>query len=332
VAGSFFSIQSFISMPRRRFGKKLFKSFLPILLVLVLACVIALASIVHGITRPPRQAYLVTPQSFSQLSGSALAAKVTDESWRNRDGTAARGWLLRGTEGAPAVVFLHRYGGDRSWLFNLGIKLNEATGFSILWPDLRGHGVNPPVAASTLGLKEGEDLLSALDFLRGLKGSSREHLTADFFGVYGIELGAYAAISAAAQDSSLRVLVLDSVPRSSDELMDAMVTNHLGVANKAVLCVARFATRVYFMGQYRNSSSCQMASELRNPRILLLAGADDGYLRNSTADVQLCFLNKANVDAKLDLPLTGFSLPSATGEQGEGYDRPVIDFFAKNLL
>jgi pimeloyl-ACP methyl ester carboxylesterase len=317
-------------MPRRRFGKKLFKSFLPILLVLVLAFVIALASIVHGITRPPRQAYLVTPQSFSQISGSAL--KVTDESWRNRDGTAARGWLLRGTEGAPAVVFLHRYGGDRSWLFNLGIKLNEATGFSILWPDLRGHGVNPPVAVSTLGMKEGEDLLSALDFLRGLKGSNREHLTADFFGVYGIELGAYAAISAAAQDSSLRVLVLDSVPRSSDELVDARVSNHIGVGNKTVLSIARFATRVYFMGQYKNGSSCQMASELKNPRVLLLAGADDGYLRDSTAAVQRCFPNKANVEQKLDLPLTGFSLPSATGEQGEGYDRPVIDFFSKNLL
>ena len=75
-------------MPRRRFGKKLFKSFLPILLVLVLACVIALVSIVYGITRPPRQHYLVTPESFSQISGTAL--KVTDESWRNRDGTAAR--------------------------------------------------------------------------------------------------------------------------------------------------------------------------------------------------------------------------------------------------
>jgi hypothetical protein len=110
------------------------------------------------------------------------------------------------------------------------------------------------------------------------------------------------------------------------------VSNHIGVGNKTVLSIARFATRVYFMGQYKNGSSCQMASELKNPRVLLLAGADDGYLRDSTAAVQRCFPNKANVEQKLDLPLTGFSLPSATGEQGEGYDRPVIDFFSKNLL
>jgi pimeloyl-ACP methyl ester carboxylesterase len=315
-------------MPRRRFGKKLFKSFLPILLVLVLACVIALASIIYGITRPPRQPYLVTPQSFSQISGTAL--KVADESWRNRDGTGARGWLLRGADGAPSVVLLHRYGGDRSWLFNLGIKLNEANGFTILWPDLRGHGTNPPVTASTFGMKEGEDLLAALDFLRGLKGSNREHLT-DVFGVYGIELGAYAALSAAVRDSTLRVLVLDSVPSSSDELMNAGVTRHIGVANNSLLSVVRFATRVYFMGHYQNHSTCQMANELKNARVLLLAGVDDGNLRDSTASLQRCFQNKANVEAKVDLPLTGFSLPSATGEQGEGYDRPVIDFFVRNL-
>jgi pimeloyl-ACP methyl ester carboxylesterase len=316
-------------MPRRRFGKKLFKSFLPILLVLVLACIIALVSIVHGITRPPRQPYLVTPQSFSQISGSAL--KVTDESWRNRDGSAARGWLLRGAEGGPAIVLLHKYGGDRSWLFNLGIKLNEATGFTILWPDLRGHGLNPPITASTFGMKEGDDVLAALDFLRGLKGSNREHLTSDVFGVYGVELGAYAAMRAAVHDSTVRVLVLDSLPRSSDELMNAGVSHHIGVTNTAVLSVARLATRIYFLGRYQNGSSCQMASQLNNPRVLLLAGADDGYLRDSTAAVQPCFPTQANVEAKLDLPLTGYNLPSATGEQGEGYDRRVIDFFSKNL-
>jgi hypothetical protein len=174
-------------------------------------------------------------------------------------------------------------------------------------------------------------LLAALDFLRGLKGSNREHLTADVFGVYGVELGAYAAMSAAVQDSRLRVLVLDSVPRSSDELMNAGLSHHIGVANNAVLSVARFATRVYFMGRYQNGSSCQMANDLKNPRVLLLAGADDDYLRDSTAAVQGCFQNPANVEAKLDLPLTGFNLPSATGEQGEGYDRPVIDFFVRNL-
>ena len=152
---------------RRRLGKKLIKSLLPILLVLMAALVVALGLFVRGISRPPRRAYLVTPKAFSQISGPAL--KVVDQSWQNRDNTPARGWLLRGTEGAPAVVLLHHYGADRSWLFNLGVKINETTNFTILWPDLRGHGLTPAVQWTSFGTVEGEDVMAALDYLRTLK-------------------------------------------------------------------------------------------------------------------------------------------------------------------
>ncbi len=67
------------------------------------------------------------------------------------------------------MVFLHRYGADRSWLFNLGVKLNETAGFTILWPDLRGHGLNPPVNWTSFGTREGDDLIAALRFLHTLK-------------------------------------------------------------------------------------------------------------------------------------------------------------------
>lgn len=316
---------------RRRFGKKLFKSLLPILIILLLALLIALASIVYGITRPPRRSYLVTPQTFSQISGTAKPLKVTDETWRNRDGTGARGWLLKGGEGAPALIFLHRYGGDRSWLFNLGIKLNEATNFTILWPDLRGHGLEPPVRWTSFGTREGDDVLAALDFLRSLKGDNHHQLIGDHVGLYGVELGAYAALRAASQDPRAEVLVLDSVPRSPDELINAAVGGDVGVNSTAIGWPTRVATRLYFLGKFDSKPSCELVATLGNRRILLLAGADDGYLRASTAALIPCFPNPANVDAKTDLPLTGFVMPSATGEQGEGYDRPVIDFFVKNL-
>jgi len=88
----------------------------------------------HSTTTP---ALPVTPQSFPQISGSAL--KVTDESWRNRDGTAARGWLLRCAEGARQLFFyiIRR----RSFLaVHLGIKLNEAN-------DLQSSG---PICVATV--------------------------------------------------------------------------------------------------------------------------------------------------------------------------------------
>jgi pimeloyl-ACP methyl ester carboxylesterase len=316
-------------MPRRRPGKKLFKSLLPILLVVLVALLLTLGSIVYGITRPTRRSYLVTPESFSQISGSAL--KVTDETWRNHDGTSARGWLLRGTPGRPAVVFQHKYGADRSWLFNLGIKLNEATGFTILWPDLRAHGMNAPVRSTTFGTRESDDLVSAIDFLASLKGDGGESLVGSRVGVYGVELGAYTAARAARQDARIQVLVLDSVPRDADEIINAAVRDDVGLQYKPLLWLARAATRAYFMGQYGNVTTCELAGGLRTQRVLLLAGAEERNLRDSTVALQECFSNRANVEVKTDLPLTGMTLPSATGEQGERYDRPVIDFFSTNL-
>lgn len=314
---------------RRRFGKKLFKSLLPILLILCVALFIALGAIVRGITRPPRQSYLVTPESFTQFSGRVL--KVTDETWRNRDGTTARGWLLRGGEGAPAIVLLHRYGGDRSWLFNLGVKINEASNATILWPDLRGHGLNPPVKWNSFGVSEGDDVLAALDFLRAIKGDNKPQLIGDGLGVYGVELGAYAALKAASQDSKIQAVVLDSLPRTPDELVNAALQQKFGVGNSTLLFPARLATRVYFFGKYENTSSCDLAARLKTARVFLLAGADDGYLRESTKSSASCFPTPANLEVRTDLPLTGFTLSSATGVQGEAYDRPVIDFFVKHL-
>jgi hypothetical protein len=63
----------------------------------------------------------------------------------------------------------------------------------------------------------------------------------------------------------------------------------------------------------------------------LLGGEDNTKLRDSTKALSSCFTNPTNVETRTDLPLSGLTLPSATGEQGENYDRPVIDFFVKNL-
>jgi pimeloyl-ACP methyl ester carboxylesterase len=314
--------------PRRRIGKRLIKSFLPIALVIVLAVVGALSFVVYCVTRPAKRPYVVTPESFSRISGRAI--KVTDESWANADGKNARGWLLRGAEGAPAVVLLHRYGGDRSWLFNLGVKINETTNFTILWPDLRGHGENPLITSTSIGVYEGEDLLDAIKYLRSLK-SGQKALVGESLGVYGVELGAYSALKAARREPQVKVLVLDSIVSSPDQLLQTAVSSCVGLESGLVQSFSRVGMKAYMLGGYDDTNACDFAGAIRDQRVLLLSGTDAGPLRDSTAALQKCFPNAANVEMRTDLPLSGFGLPSVTGEQGEAYDRVVIEFFARNL-
>lgn len=315
--------------PRRRFGKRLVKSLLPIALVIVLAVAGAVSFVVYCVSRPTRRPYVVTPESFTRISGRALS--VTDETWTNRDGRAARGWLLKGSEGAPAVVLLHRYGGDRSWLFNLGVKINETTNFTILWPDLRGHGEKPPIAWTALGGREGDDLVDAIQYLSGLKADSQKSLVGDRVGVYGVELGAYSALKGARGHDLIKVLVLDSIVTSPQELLSTAVTDCTRVDNSLVQFFSRVAMKLYLINSFDSSTACDYATSLHDRRLLLLSGPEAGPLREATASLQQCFNETVTIEARTDLPLSGFNLPSTTGVQGEAYDRIVIDFFDRNL-
>jgi pimeloyl-ACP methyl ester carboxylesterase len=313
----------------RRTGKSLFTALFPILLVVLLALVGLSGWMVYGATHPPPHPYLVTPEKFARLSDRGL--KATEESWPNRDGTSARGWLVRGAEGAPSVLLLHRYGADRSWLLNLGVKLSEATNMTVLLPDLRGHGENPPVSTSSFGSLEGDDALAAVDFVRGLKTAQGKPLAGESVGIYGVEMGAYAALNAARQSANVRALVLDSVPDAPGEVLRAAVKSHTGFDNDALGLLAEAGTWLYFYGDFARRSACTLAESLSDRRVLLLSGDDAGSLRASTEVLAKCFPAHAVAEAHTDLPLTGITLASASPEQGELYDRRVIEFFDRTL-
>ena len=315
--------------PRRRTGRKAFTALLPILLLVALAVVGLTVWLVYSATRPPSRPHLVTPEKFSRLSDRGL--KATEETWPNRDGTSARGWLVRGAEGAPGVVLLHSYGADRSWLLNLGVKINETTNMTVLLPDLRGHGQNPPVSAAAFGTAEAEDALAAFAYLRGLKTPQGRALVGEALGIYGVETGAYAALAAAGQEKSLRALALDTVPDTPDDVLADAVRDRTGLDNGLFRALARLGTRIYYSGNYKNAAACTLAEGLGDRPVLLLSGEGSGRLRQSTETLANCFPARANVEAHTNLPLTGNTLATASPEQDEAYDRRIIDFFDRAL-
>lgn len=308
---------------------RLLKMLLPVIVLVVAAAVGGSVWLAYWIAKPPSRAYIVTPEKFSHVSERGV--KVTEETWSNKDNSKARGWLLRGAANAPAVVLLHRYGADRSWLLNLGVKLNEATNFTILWPDLRGHGENPSLKWTTFGAVEASDVAAAVDYLATLKSAQGQQLVGDQIGIYGVELGGYAALLAAGSNSSVRSLALDSVPSMPDQLIGTVVKERTGFDNRFLYMLARNGMRLYIYKQYQNSSSCDAASVLKDRHVLLLSGVGDGLLHDSTIALAKCFPNPSSVDVNSDVMSTGFNLPTATSEQSEAYDRRVIEFFDKSL-
>jgi pimeloyl-ACP methyl ester carboxylesterase len=154
---------------------------------------------VFRVTHPARQ-----PEMALNL-GVALA-NAEDVTFRSTDGIRLKGWLFQGMPKLAPVVLCHDLGESRNAVMNIAIALNQA-GFTVLAFDFRGHGVSGG-NGSTLGVKEVRDVLGAVDFVADLP---KEDVDARRIGIFGAGMGAHAAVLAAAERPSLRVLVLDGL-------------------------------------------------------------------------------------------------------------------------
>lgn len=314
----------------KRIVKSFYRLLFPIVLLVVLAVIGASVWLFYTASIPPATVYLVTPENYGLFS--MRGARVTDETWANRDGTSSRGWLLKGAENSPAVVFLHAYGANRSYVLDLAVKLNEATNFTVLMPDERGHGANPTIAASSFGGCETDDATAAIEFLRGLKTDNQTVLVGKNIGFYGVEMGALAALNAAAKDESVKAIALDSVPDDSDEVLATAVNRRFPFASSVTSKFAAFGSLFYFYnGCYRRDAACDTAKSLNNRQVLLLAGADTTDLQNSTVKLSRCFSDSVKVESKTDLNPSGYGLVNASIEQSTAYDQRVIEFFKTAL-
>jgi pimeloyl-ACP methyl ester carboxylesterase len=314
--------------------KRLVKSFYRLLFPIVILLVVAVGSasvwLLYKMAHPANAVYLVTPDKYGQLS--SRASQVTDESWTNKDGTRARGWLLKGSASAPAVILLHKYGADRSYVLNLGVKLSEATNFTILMPDQRAHGEGPLAKIATFGGRESEDANAAVEFLRGLKSADETPLVGKSIGIYGVEMGALAGLMAAGKDTAINALALDSVPLDSDALLAAAFTRRFPFASSVTSKLPVLGTYMYFYeGSYKREAACEIAKGLANRQVLLLGGLDSPNFQESTSKLAKCFPSGTKVESKTDMSPSGFSIVNASIEQSEAYDQRIIDFFRQAL-
>lgn len=313
-----------------RLIKSFYKLLLPTILLAVFAITGASIWLVHEVSQPVRAEYLVTPEKYGQLS--SRGAQVTEETWQNPDGSTARGWLLRGIPNAPGVVLLHKYGADRSHVLNLGVKLNEATNFTVLMPDHRGHGPQPAIEKTGFGGCEGTDTAGAIGFLRTLKSPEDLTLVGKDVGIYGLELGSLSAISAAAADQSVKALVLDSVPLSSAHLLEHSIGKRFPFASSVTGKFAELGTHAYFYGGcYRRETACEMAKMLTNRRVMVLAGVDADMFQDSSSRFAKCLPPTTTVDTKTDLSPSGYSIFSVSIDISAAYDQRVIDFMKQAL-
>lgn len=119
------------------------------------------------------------------------------------DGTRLAGWFLAHPQPRGTVLLLHGFGVNHFGLVHLAYDF-FAQGLQCLLFDFRGHGASEG-EVTTLGLRERQDVLGALAYLR-----SRGDVDPDRIGVYGVSMGGATALLTIRDEMGVCAVVTDS--------------------------------------------------------------------------------------------------------------------------
>ena len=298
------------------------RALLPMLVGLIVVIGAFEGWLVYRVTHPRRTNYEATPSHYQLFTGEGMS--WSEDQWENADGTLAQGWFLRGATGAPAIVLNHSYGKNRAELLNLGVKLCEV-GYHVLLPDLRGHG-SSAVSYSSLGIYEKDDLNAAINFLKGKKSTQGQPLVdGTRVGVYGVSLGAYAALTAAAENPTIKVVIADSVYAKPDWLTQTVLKEMFSSDPPLLNQFAEWGLRAYFWGQYDESSAEQALNRYRDQKLWLVTTQNNNATTEDLNQITLDLFQQAQFPKEI------IKVERVRAEARDAYDDRVVGLFRKDL-
>jgi pimeloyl-ACP methyl ester carboxylesterase len=148
--------------------------------------------------------WIVKPQrTSSEINMASFPGRPDEVDFTVPGSGSRRGWFFPGFRGAPTVILLHGYESSRGELLTLVSALQDHQ-YNVFVFDFAAHGANAGV--TTFGYREADEVRAAIDIL-----AKRNDVDAARFGLWGYNLGAYAALREAEKDPRVRALALDSV-------------------------------------------------------------------------------------------------------------------------
>jgi pimeloyl-ACP methyl ester carboxylesterase len=272
-----------------------------------------------------RVEFAITPQRVpvATIDFQSMRLPVREIEFAAADGLELKGWLVRGRAGYPAIVLCHDWGATKEKLLNLAITLHER-GFPLVLFDFRGHGASEG-RRSTLGLAEKRDILGALDYARRIDGVDGGRV-----GLYGVGMGAHAAVLAASERQTVRVLVLDGLYPDAEFLL---LRRFYG-RGKAGSLRPDFLP-IWLFSMITGSSPHEQRAEellerLTGRDLLFVASESDSVLAGEIERMYGTVPLQPDVDGNL-VVLPAIQGEALYGEQMSIHHREVADFFSSRL-
>jgi pimeloyl-ACP methyl ester carboxylesterase len=302
------AVLSELRYPTTRIAK-----ILSLLLALFLFGFVSIATIsgilLYQILKPPRNP--------STLDLTVMMGHPTTLSFQLRDGASREGWFFPGLRGAPTVIVNHGYLSQRSDVLTLVSALQEHQ-FNVFLFDFIGHGSS--VGVTTLGYRETAELRSAIQAL-----ATRNDVDVQHFGLWGVDMGAYASLEVATSDTRIAALVVDS-PYSDPRAMVQIEARRSGLA--VLPLVGRFCDFGFRMVNYKYRHDPPVTGAL--PRLkgvpkLFFQVDDRPELTNET----LRLFDRAP-DPKL-LVRDRASYAEMSDDDRKNYENQIVNFFLQYI-
>jgi pimeloyl-ACP methyl ester carboxylesterase len=186
-----------------RWYTKLLMLFLALAFFGVLATAAIAGFLVYRIVKPQR--------SSTEISLASFPGRPEIVDFEVPELGKREGWFFPGLRHAPTIILCHGYESSRGELLTLVSALQDHQYNAFVF-DFAAHGANGGI--TTLGYRETDELRKAVDLL-----AAREDLDPARFGLWGYNLGAYAALREAENDKRVRALVLDSVYDQPEQMV-----------------------------------------------------------------------------------------------------------------
>jgi pimeloyl-ACP methyl ester carboxylesterase len=298
-----------------RYPSKWYTKLLTALLALAFFAVLATTAIagflVYRIVKPQR--------TSTEINMASFPGRPEVLNFEVPGGVGTReGWFFPGLRGAPTIVLCHGYESSRGELLTLESALQDHQ-YNVFIFDFAAHGANPGM--STLGYREADEVRAAVDVV-----AARSDVDPARFGMWGYNLGAYAALREAENDKRIRALVVDSVYDQPKQMVKVGVERN-GLGGFPFMVRAAELSFEYLNYAHREDPPVsRKLATLAGVPTLYIQAVDDPELADTTRQM---FLKAPEPREQAIIPHGNFV--SLGDEDKRAYENRIVSFFLVRL-
>jgi pimeloyl-ACP methyl ester carboxylesterase len=232
-------------------------------------------------------------------------------------GGQRKGWFFPGLTSAPVVVLCTGYQTSRGESLPLAAAIQDH-GYNVFVFDIEGSGNKQ---YSTLGFREAGELRAAMAAV-----SLRDDVDRSRFGLWGTDLGGYAAMAVAESDARVKAITVESVYDQPQDMANVLIDRQ-GVASLPLL--GSFARKGFYWLNYPARQTLPVSANLSR-----LAGVAKLFLTTPQEPVLAISTQKIfsqSPDPKDMVAISRGQYSGLVDEEKREYENRLVSFFLTGL-